>query len=407
MTTELAMLLFSLTNTTPASSSGDEHNKRLSSPSHMSNFYPFVETLAESQKRQFSYLRGVWPDLKTWRDEGRAKMMEHLRYEPGPVEMRAEILSEAKKPGYTRYHVRYPVAPDRATEAFLLVPKGRSEPGPAVVALHDHGGYYYHGKEKITETEDPPRVLAEHIESSYGGRPFADELARRGFVVLVPDGFYFGSQRLDPTQLPAGYVGRLDGLKPGSDAYIRAFQSIASKHEEIVAKTLFAAGTTWPGVLFQGDRASVDYLLTRPEVDPTRIGCMGLSIGGFRSAHLTGLDPRIRAGVVVGWMTTYASLLYDHIQNHTWMIYVPGQLAWLDLPDVASLHAPDPLLIIQCSKDHLFTMEGMKQAEKILSQVYEGMDASQYVRCLYMDEPHSFKIPAQEEAISWMERWLK
>ena len=89
-----------------------------------------------------------------------------------------------------------------------------------------------------------------------------------------------------------------------------------------------------------------------------RVGCMGLSIGGFRAAHLAGLDSRIKAAVVAGWMTTYDSLLKDHLRAHTWMIYVPGQLPFLDLPDVASLNAPNPLLIANCSQDVLFPLLG-------------------------------------------------
>ena len=72
---------------------------------------------------------------------------------------------------------------------------------------------------------------------------------------------------------------------------------------------------------------------------------MGLSIGGFRSAHLFGLDPRIKAGVVAGWMTSYALQLSNHLRWHTWMIYVPRQHNFLDLPDVASLNAPNPLMV--------------------------------------------------------------
>ena len=73
----------------------------------------------------------------------------------------------------------------------------------------------------------------------------------------------------------------LPDWKAGSEAYIRAFNAFANRHEELTAKTIFAAGATWPGILFQGDRASLDYLLTRPEVDSSRIGCMGLSIRGL------------------------------------------------------------------------------------------------------------------------------
>lgn len=374
---------------------------------HVGNFHPFLQAYADKSDFPLSYLSRDWPDAETWRREARARMSELLAYRPEPAPRDAHVIRSVKKQGYTRHLVRYSVTSDRKTDAFLLIPENRTGPAPAVVALHDHGGFYYFGKEKITETEIESGLLAEHIRVAYGGRTFADELARRGFVVLVPDGFYFGSQRLDPQTVPDRFAGELLRLTAGSDEYVRAFNSFASRHEELTAKTIFAAGSTWPGILFQGDRASVDYLLTRPEVDAKRIGCIGLSIGGFRAAHLFGLDGRVKAGVVAGWMTTYGSLLCDHLQFHTWMIYVPGQHAWLDLPDVATLNAPNPLMVINCKKDLLFTPDGMKAAENKIARVYAKFGGSDRFKCRYYDEPHSLKIPAQDDAISWLQRWLK
>ncbi len=382
--------------------------QRPASRSHIGNCYPFVQAYADRQPTRLSYLSEEWlgKDLEEWRCAGRAKMLELLAYAPEAAALDPVLLGETHAPGYTRLHMRYHVTADRETEAFLLIPDGLDRPAPAVVALHDHGGFYYFGKEKITETEAPLGCLQEHIDRAYGGRAFADELARRGFVVLVPDAFYFGSQRLELGTLPDEFTAPIRGLAPGSNAYVAAHREVAGPHEELVAKTILAAGATWPGILFQGDRASVDFLLTRPEVDSERIGCMGLSIGGFRSAHLFGLDERIKAGVVAGWMTTYGSLLYDHLLHHTWMVYVPGQLAWLDLPDVVCLNAPRPLMVLNCLQDLLFTLDGMKDAECRIRDIYAAANHSARFRCAYYDEPHSMKIPAQNDAIAWLEGWL-
>lgn len=369
-------------------------------------YHPFIQHFADSRPVSLSYLAQRWADRAVWADRGRAKMAELLAYRDDAVPHGAEVLDITKGDGVTRRRIRFHVTADRTTEAILLVPDGLTAPVPAVVALHDHGGFYYFGKEKICTTVNPLGSLRRHIDKAYQGRPYADELARNGFVVLVPDAFYFGSQRLVPESLPPRYSDSLAGIEHGSDEYVTVFNSLALAHEEIVAKTLFDAGTTWPGVLFQGDRAAVDYLVTLPEVDSERIGCIGLSIGGFRSAHLFGMDSRIKAAVVAGWMTSYASLLYDHLRWHTWMIYVPGQLEWLDLPDVATLNAPRPLMVANCTKDELFTLEGMRSAEQKIGEVYRRMNASECFCCRYDDVPHSFGIPAQDAAIAWLKRWL-
>lgn len=378
----------------------------MTNPSHVGGYLPFIQRHAASRPMSLSYLAQEWPDRLAWSAQCRAKMAELLAYQPEPAPQGGETVEETRCEGYTRLRVRFHVTNNRTTEAFLLIPRGLKAPAPAVVALHDHGAFYYYGKEKICESGIKSSVLREHADKAYGGRMFADTLAWRGFVVLVPDAFYFGSQRPDADAMPEQNGDALRDKQPGSDACISEYNQLALRHEELVAKTLFAAGTTWPGVLFQGDRAAVDYLLTRPEVDPSRIGCMGLSIGGFRSAHLFGLDPRIKAAVVAGWMTTYGSLLYDHLLYHTWMIYVPRQLEWLDLPDVAAINAPNPLMVINCLQDELFTREGMFAAEKKIAAVYDRMGAHDKFLCRYDDEPHSLKIPAQDAAIAWLERWL-
>ncbi len=376
--------------------------------SDVGDYFGFLNRYAEKHSNAISYLTGNWPDREIWSKQGREKMAELLNYHPDPAPApNAEVLETAKKAGYTRYLVRYSITADRKTEAFLLVPDGLAKPAPAVVALHCHSGFYYYGKEKITETDNPTKVLEDLINGTYGGRCFADELARHGFVVLVPDAFYFGVQRLPLDSMPERYTEDLKKLTPGSDAYIREFNHVSGDHESTMAKTIFDAGTTWPGILVQGDIASVDYLLTRPEVDASRIGCMGLSIGGWRAAYLFGLDPRLKAGVVAGWMTPYTSLPHHHSKNHTWMLHVPGQVNWLDLTDMTALNGPNPLMVINCLQDSLFPLDGMRAAEAKLAEIYKRMGAPDSFLCKYYDLPHSLKVPAQDDAIAWLEKWLK
>jgi len=370
-------------------------------------FYAEFQDYANSQPMSLSYLSRYWPELEQWRIQGRAKMQELLACSPKPVPLNPVITETVKKNGYTRYKVSYSLTTYRKTEAYLLIPDGLKGPAPAVIALHDHGGFYYFGKEKITEIENQPQVLKDFINEAYGGRTYADELARRGFVVLCPDAFYFGSQRIDETQVPEYFTTKFPDLRsPDRNKAIMAFNQFSSQHEQIMAKYLFDAGTTWPGVLFYGDRRSVDYLLTRPEVDPSRVGCMGLSIGGFRSAHLFGLDPRIKVCVDAGWMTSYVKQMDTHLRHHTWMIYVPHQLEFLDLPDVVSLNAPRPLMIINCNKDQLYSLEAMHTAADKIDSIYKRLGASDHYQVKWYDVPHSLNVEMQNDAISWLQKWL-
>ena len=89
----------------------------------------------------------------------------------------------------------------------------------------------------------------------------------------------------------------------------------ASQNEQLLGRTIYAAGFTWSGVMYWDDVRTVDYLVTRPEVDKKRIGCVGLSVGGLRSCHLAALDDRIKAAVAVGWMTSFPTQLRKQVRN--------------------------------------------------------------------------------------------
>ena len=96
----------------------------------------------------------------------------------------------------------------------MLIPKGLTGPAPAVVALHDHGGMYFWGKEKIVEVPDEHPVLAEFKQTAYAGKSIASELARRGYVVIVIDMFYWGERRMLLDDDPADWRERPREMPP-------------------------------------------------------------------------------------------------------------------------------------------------------------------------------------------------
>lgn len=159
--------------------------------------------------------------------------------------------------------------------------------------------------------------------------------------------------------------------------------------------------------MFWDDIRTVDYLATRPEVDRTRIGCVGLSVGGLRSCHLAALDDRVKAAVVVGWMTSIPAQLKRHVVNtigHTKV--VPGLYRHLDYPDVASLAMPSALLVINGRKDTLFAPEGVRAAFDKLTACYQKAGAPEKLRLRLYDTPHEFNAEMQAEAWAWLKRWV-
>jgi len=370
-------------------------------------YYELVDSVAGRISPKLSFLNYRGADLEAWRARARAKVHELMAFDPEPVPLNPRVESSWEDGELVVEKISYDLPYGPRTEGFFLYPKGSGGKLPAVVALHDHGGFKYFGKEKIVAVPDEPEVLREFKEECYGGRSWATELARRGFAVLAVDLFLWGSRKVGVDSLPEEFGRRFEGLREGSREYIEEYNRFAGEHEHLIAKTLFATGTTWPGVFSWEDRRSVDCLLTRPEVDPERIGCGGLSGGGLRTIFLAGLDPRIRCAVCVGFMSTFRELLFDHIKCHTWMLYLPLLPRYLDLPDLIALRVPEPLMVQYDEKDPLYTLKGQMEAHQKLKAIYEKAGCPEAYEGRFYLGPHKFDREMQEDAFGWFERWLK
>jgi dienelactone hydrolase len=296
------------------------------------------------------------------------------------------------------------------THGFFLYPKKRPKKIPAVVALHDHGEFFFYGKEKITNIPAEPGILQEYKRHYYGGRSWATELARRGFAVLAVDVFLWGSRKIPIDSVNEALQGRFEGVELGSEEYVRRYNEFwASSECPLVVDSILNSGASWPGIFAYEDRRSVDYLLTRSEVDQKRIGCGGLSMGGLRTIFLSSLDPRIRAAFCVGFMTTMRGILRNNVRcppGHGLLMYVPQLYSYLDLPDVIGLHAPAPLMVQYNEDDELFTPEGQHDADRKIAEIYHKTgNADDYVGRFHPG-PHKFDVAMQTEAFDWLEKEL-
>lgn len=372
----------------------------------LGNLFLEIESYKRALSPDYSFLNSRFDNLESWKAEARARYETLLLYSPERVTPAARIISRQKRNGYTEEHLSFRTSPFTEIPALLLVPENPLPSRPALAALHDHGGFYFYGKEKLVEVEHEPRVLAEFKQRIYEGTSYASDFARAGFVVLVIDAFYFGQRRLDPQMLPSKARAPLNGLQPESDDFITASNKLAGAYESLTAKTIFLSGATWPGMLVWDDLRSVDYLATRPEVNPDRIGCVGLSLGGLRAAHLCGLHARIRSTVVCCFMSTFESMLRNDVEHHTWMLYAPGAVRVLDLPDVASLTAPNALMVQYGEHDPLFPPKGKHDSAEKLRATFAKARCPEKFKPAFYDAPHMFSKKMQSDALEWFRRTL-
>jgi dienelactone hydrolase len=368
------------------------------------SLFPFIQKQAVAGQFPLSYLNPRFRAVDEWRTVARARLLDLLHYSPPPCAPAAETVERVDCGDYVREKVLFNTTPDLRVPAYVLAPKNAPKPAPAIVALHDHGGFYLWGKEKLVAIDGEHAVFTEFRDRYYGGRSIAIDLARRGYVVIVIDMFYWGERRMLLDDDAADWRERPASL---TSERIQAFNTRASQNEQLVGRTIYAAGITWPGIMFWDDVRTVDYLLTRPDVDPARIGCVGLSVGAVRSAHLAALDDRIKAAVVVCWMTSFPAQLKKHVRNtigHTKV--VPGLHRLLDYPDVASLAMPRPLLVINGTRDGLFDNGGVKASFDTLNACYAKAGVPDRCRTRLYDSPHQFNAEMQAEAWAWLERFV-
>lgn len=386
----------------------DMNSKAAGDQSIIGPYGPWIDGLNKQTLPKFSFRNPSFTNLEQWK----ALAMELTRDrmgipDTGPLPV-VEKSGTQNHDGLQIESLSWQLPYGRPTQALVLKPAGETGKLPAILAFHDHGGNKYFGRRKITKTgDDQHPLMEEHQQHYYEGMAWANEIAKRGYVVMVSDAFTFASRRVMIKDVPENQRGGLTDSAPEKPENIAAYNDWAAKHEHVMAKSLFCGGTTWPGVFYAEDKVALDLLSSRPDVDPSRIGCGGLSGGGLRTVMMAGLDHRIKCAVCVGFMSTWTDFLLNKAYTHTWMTYVPRLPEDLDFPEILGLRVPLPTLVLNDEDDQLYTLPEMKKADHILAEIYKKAGFSDNYRASYYPGPHKFDVAMQQEAFSWWDKWLK
>lgn len=294
---------------------------------------------------------------------------------PGPLDPHArgapayEVTAEESGPGYVRKKIRYVVAGDDGrggddrVPAWLLLPEGPSAPRSAMLCLHQTNGM---GK-------DEPAGLGGLRDLHY-----ADELARRGHVCLVPDYPRFGEYRW------------VDGL----------------------AGTGYASGSmkaVWNNV------RGVDLLAGLPQVDATRLGVIGHSLGGHNAIFTAMFDDRLGAVVTSCGFTPFPDYYGGDLAGWTSATYMPRiREVWggdparvpFDFPEVIAALAPRGCWVCAPEHDDNFAVEGVRRAIAEARPVFARFGAADRLVLVTPDAAHTFPERERLEAYRWLDRIL-
>ncbi len=315
--------------------------------------------------------RGDW---KEWRASWEAKLRELMGMKPPRKAMRSQVIEETEMEGFTMVKLVYSSGFGPRVPAYLLLPDvaDESHQKPGVLCAHGHseGNLGKNAVVGITGGEAGKRVIDEH------NYDYARSLALKGYVTLAPDWWAFG-ERLDRSSF--------------SRDPCNVCQSMASwlGYNMLTLDVVDA---------FLG----LDYLENRPEVDPQRLGMVGLSYGGRVATFTSALDDRIKAVVISGALNLYAERIIS--VGSCGSQVVPGILEWGDIPEVMGLIAPRPLFIERGASDPLLPEEEFRDGYERIERVYRAAGALEGLDKHEFRGGHAFK---GTKSIPWLDRWLQ
>ena len=330
---------------------------------------PRDRTLADGARIQLlKAMAGEAPsnDLAAWEDhkqqirENMHKVMGTLPPDTQTVPPDLEVLEETEFPAYTRKRITFAVEDWDRLPAYLLIPKKLNAPAPAMLCLHPT---YAGGKDMAAGLGDKPN------------RNYAEELAQRGYVTLAPD-------------------------YPGFGEYKEARQALYEHGY---------ASCTLKGI--SNHMRCVDLLQSLPEVDPSRIGCIGHSLGGHNTLFLGAFDERVKVMVTSCGFTSFPKYYEGDLTGWTHDGYMPRIATEygkdparmpFDFPEVLALQAPRPVFINAPLHDANFEVSGVRDCVRAAAKVYALYDAEQRLVAVYPDAEHDFPKPVREQAYQFI-----
>jgi len=354
-------------------------------------------------KRDLSLLAAEDGRMEELAGRARSFMAERMCFLDGfhSAPLDSEVTGEEEKEGYTLQHIMFTGTPPLRVPAIVLVPKGRPAPYPAVLALHDMGSLRLFGKEKLLAFEGEPAGLTEHRRKGYGGKSIMSELAERGYLVMAIDAFNFGPRTIEGAADPKGFLERR--LSMSTQEMAAKSASISGHDEPFLLRNVESAGLTWPGIYTMDDIRSVDYLCGREDVIKERIGCIGMSVGGFRANHLAALDMRVKAAVSVCWTCTIEGIAGYNVGGAIgWFMLTQGLLGRMDIPDIQSLALPRAFMAMSGWDDILFQPFGIAKAHMHLRRCYEKAGCPGQLGSMVYESPHEFNAEMQKDAFEFL-----
>ena len=292
---------------------------------------------------------------------------------PRPRPVRVRTVSVEKRNGCSVEKFVFHNGVDAEVPGYIAIPDKRAGRLPAILTMHGHSS----SKENMFGYQPTSQFVS-------------DLLCGKGYVVLGIDNYFNGERK------GSGPAGNLEVMAKNADQEMSQFKL-----------NLWLGRTLW-GMMLRDEQIALDYLVSRPEVDPKRIGAQGMSMGSTRAWWLAAIDDRIQAVVGVACFTRYEDIIATrNLRAHGIYYFVPGLLKHFESETIMALLAPRPFLALTGDSDAGSPPTGMKTLEEILSQVYRIHGApDNFKSVIYPQTGHVYTDDMKKRMTDWFDKHL-
>jgi len=280
---------------------------------------------------------------------------------PAKTSLNARVTGKVERDGYTIEKVLFESRPNFLVSANLYIPKGKKHPLPGVVASCGHSS---NGK----------------AADAY--QAFCQGLAMMGYVVLIFDPIGQGER------VQYGHVEK--SKRPS----IGVGEHMHGGNQQLLVGEFFGSWRAWDGI------RALDYLLTRPEVDSTKVGVTGNSGGGTMTTWLCGVEQRWSMAAPACFVTTFRRNFENELPADSEQC-PPKVLALnLDHADFLAVLAPKPIVILAKEKD-FFDVRGSEEAYEKLKKLYTLLGAPENIKLHTGPTEHGYSVENREAMYQW------
>lgn len=319
-------------------------------------------------------------DLRRWQAGDRAATREALLALLGEMTARpqpraARVTAREDRGDHTVEHIEFFNGVDMMVPGLVLVPRNARR-APAIIAMHTWSG-----------TKEDLLLKAQNYE--HVGTP----LVRQGYVVAAIDGYFHG-ERI------ARGPNDVDPNAPASQVKQRLQQSLYGLN-------VWLGRTLW-GMMIRDQQCLIDYLQSRADVDPEKIGATGMSLGNTTGWWLAAVDDRVKAVVGIACFTRIEQLVsHGQIQAHGLYYFVPNMLKHFDTEAVFAVVAPRPMLQLNGDGDTTCPPDGIEILERKIGAVYRLYDKPDNFRSvIYRRTGHEYLPEMKDEMVGWFLKHL-